>query len=311
VEKSECKIWCERDNKVNRAEVKRAVIPAAGLGTRFLPLTKAQPKEMLPVVDKPVIQYVVEEAVLSGIEDILIITGRSKRAIEDHFDVCFELEWKLKQKGDFALCEQTEDLSNMVDIHYIRQKEQKGLGDAILHAERHCNGEPFAVLLGDTITIPHKGEKTCTSQMIDAFYKFQRSIIAVEPVAKEKIKDYGIIDGKELESGAYFIQDIVEKPKPENAPSNLGAIGRYVLTPDIFGLLKDTYPGHGGEIQLTDALRRLDGPIGLATKCRRYDIGDKLGWMKSNIELSIERDEFSVELRAFLKTLIANESGSM
>ncbi|OPY52218.1 MAG: UTP--glucose-1-phosphate uridylyltransferase AglF [Methanosaeta sp. PtaU1.Bin112] len=290
--------------------VKKAVIPAAGLGTRFLPLTKAQPKEMLPVVDKPVIQYVVEEAVASGIEDILIITGRSKRAIEDHFDVCFELEWKLKQKGDSALYEQTESLSNMVDIHYIRQKEQKGLGDAILHAERHCDGEPFAVLLGDTITIPVKYEKTCTSQMIDAFSKFQSSIIAVEPVAREKIKDYGIIDGKKLEGGAYRIQDIVEKPKPENAPSNLGAIGRYVLTPDIFGLLKDTPPGHGNEVQLTDALRRLNGPIGLVTKCRRYDIGDKLGWMKSNIELSLEREEFSGDLKAFLKILAANESGS-
>jgi UTP--glucose-1-phosphate uridylyltransferase len=286
------------------------VIPAAGLGTRFLPLTKAQPKEMLPVVDKPVIQYVVEEAVASGIEDILIITGRSKRAIEDHFDVCFELEWKLKQKGDSALYEQTESLSNMVDIHYIRQKEQKGLGDAILHAERHCDGEPFAVLLGDTITIPEKCEKTCTNQMIDAFSRFQRSIIAVEPVARDKIKDYGIIDGKELESGAYNIQNIVEKPKPENAPSNLGAIGRYVLTPDIFGLLKDTLPGHGNEVQLTDALRRLNGPIGLVAKCRRYDIGDKLGWMKSNIELSLEREEFSGDLKAFLKTLIANERGS-
>jgi len=301
---------------MNKVEVKRAVIPAAGLGTRFLPLTKAQPKEMLPVVDKPVIQYVVEEAVLSGIEDILIITGRSKRAIEDHFDACFELEWKLKQKDDKTLWEQTESLSSMVDIHYIRQKEQKGLGDAILHAERHCDGEPFAVLLGDTITIPLGGEKTCTSQMIDAYNKYQRSIIAVEPVALAKIKDYGIIDGRELENGAYSIQDIVEKPKPENAPSNLGAIGRYVLTPDIFELLKDTKPGHSDEVQLTDALRRLEGPIGLATKCRRYDIGDKLGWMKSSIELCLEREEFSGELKAFLKTLIGNEtmlqtSGSM
>ena len=291
-----------------KSEVRRAVIPAAGLGTRFLPLTKAQPKEMLPVVDKPVIQYVVEEAVLSGIEDILIITGRSKRAIEDHFDACFELEWKLKQKGDKRLYEQAENLSNLVDIHYIRQKEQKGLGDAILHADKHCDGEPFAVLLGDTITIPHVGEKTCTSQMIDAFNNYQRSIIAVEPVAEEKIKDYGIIDGTELENGAYMINDIVEKPKPEDAPSNLGAIGRYLLTPDIFDLLKETKPGHGGEIQLTDALRKLDRPIGLATKCRRYDIGDKLGWIKSSIELCLEREEFSGEIWAFLKELLADET---
>ncbi|MCX6668660.1 MAG: UTP--glucose-1-phosphate uridylyltransferase GalU [Methanothrix sp.] len=290
-----------------RSKVRRAVIPAAGLGTRFLPLTKAQPKEMLPVVDKPVIQYVVEEATLSGIDDILIITGRGKRALEDHFDASFELEYRLKQNGNKRLFEETESLSKMVDMHYIRQKEQRGLGDAILHAEKHCDGEPFAVLLGDTITIPLEGEKTCTSQMIDAFEEHHSSIIAVEPVANEKIKDYGIIDGVELGNGAYLIKDIVEKPKPEDAPSNLGAIGRYVLTPEIFALLRDTKPGHGGEVQLTDALRRLDRPIGLATKCRRYDIGDKLGWMKSSIELALEREEFSGELKAFLKTLLANE----
>ena len=288
-------------------KVRRAVIPAAGLGTRFLPLTKAQPKEMLPVVDKPVIQYVVEEAVLSGIDDILIITGRSKRAIEDHFDACFELEYRLMQKGNKRLYEEAENLTRMVDIHYIRQKEQRGLGDAILHAERHCNDEPFAVLLGDTLTIPHEGEKTCTSQMMDAFDKYQRSIIVVEPVSREKIKDYGIIDGRELEDNIYVIQDIVEKPEPGDAPSNLGAIGRYILTPEIFKLLKETKPGKGGEVQLTDALRMLDQPIGLVTKCRRYDIGDKLSWMKSSIELTLERGEFSGELKAFLKTLLANE----
>lgn len=292
------------ENRVYASDVKRAVIPAAGLGTRFLPLTRAQPKEMLPVVDRPVIQYVVEEAVLSGIEDILIITGRSKRAIEDHFDACFELEWKLRQNGAKSIWKQEENLSNLADIHYIRQKEQKGLGDAILHAEMHCDGEPFAVLLGDTITIPFRGEKTCTNQMIDSYNKYHCSIVSVEPVAREKIKDYGIIDGKELENGIYSISDIIEKPKPEKAPSNLGAIGRYVLTPDIFDILKETKAGHGDEIQLTDALRRLDRTIGLVTKCRRYDIGDKLGWMKSSIELCLEREEFSKELRAFLKTLI-------
>jgi UTP--glucose-1-phosphate uridylyltransferase len=284
-------------------KVRRAVIPAAGLGTRFLPLTKAQPKEMLPVVDKPVIQYVVEEAVHSGIDDILIITGRSKRAIEDHFDTCFELEWKLKQKGDKDLYGQTTNLSMMANIHYIRQKEQMGLGDAVLHAEKHCDGEPFAVLLGDTITIPHRGEKTCTYQMIDAFKKYQRSIIAIEHVAEERIKDYGIIDGKEIENGAYLIQNIVEKPKSKDAPSNLGAIGRYILTPEIFDLIRDTELDQGGEIQLTDALRRLKEPIGLMTKCRRYDIGDKLSWMKSSIELALERTEFSAELKVFLKTI--------
>lgn len=284
--------------------IRKAVIPAAGLGTRFLPITRAQPKEMLPVVDKPVIQYVVEEAVLSGIDDILIITGRGKRAIEDHFDVSCELERKLRQKKDTALFEEDQSLAGMVDIHYIRQKQQKGLGDAILHAKMHCDGEPFAVLLGDTITVPNRGAGTCTRQMVEAYERFHSSIIAVEPVAHEKIQDYGIIDGEDLGRGAYKIRNIVEKPRPEVAPSNLGAIGRYVLTPDIFDLLEDTAPGFGGEIQLTDALQRLDGAVGLVTDCRRYDIGDKLGWMRSTIELALDREEFSDELMAFMKRML-------
>lgn len=287
-----------------RCGIRKAVIPAAGMGTRFLPITRAQPKEMLPVVDKPVIQYVVEEAISSGIEDLLIITGRSKRAIEDHFDLSCELERKLKQNSDSALFNQDRQISNMADIHYIRQKEHKGLGDAILHAERHCDDEPFAVLLGDTITIPCDGAKTCTSQMINAFNKYQRTVIAVEKVPQNKVKDYGIIDGVPLEDSVYEIKDIVEKPSPKNAPSNLGAIGRYILTPDIFGILRDIEPGYGGEIQLTDALRRLNGSIGLVTCCRRYDIGDKLGWMKSSIEMALARDEFADDLRSFMKTLL-------
>jgi len=290
-----------------RYAVRKAVIPAAGLGTRFLPITKAQPKEMLPVVDKPVIQYVVEEAISSGIDDILIITGRGKRAIEDHFDASFELEWRLRQKGDRMLYDQAEKLSKMVNIHYIRQKEQRGLGDAVLHAEKHCDDEPFAVLLGDTITVPHPGERTCTCQMMEAFEKYNRSIIAIEPVAREKIKDYGIIDGQPLGDEAYLINDIMEKPALEDAPSNLGAIGRYILTPEIFPLLEETEVGHGGELQLTDALKRLEKPIGLVTRCRRHDIGDKLGWMKCSIELALEREEFSGELRAFLRALLADD----
>ncbi len=287
-----------------KARVRKAVIPAAGLGTRFLPITRAQPKEMLPVVDKPVIQYVVEEAVISGIEDILIITGRGKRAIEDHFDISCELERKLGQKKDKALIEQDKNLSNMADIHYIRQKEQKGLGDAILHAEKHCSDEPFVVLLGDTITIPHYGYKTCTCQMIEAFNKFQKTIIAVESVSPNKIKDYGIIDGELLEECVYRIKDIVEKPSLEMAPSSIGVMGRYLLTSDIFDLLRETKPGYNNEIQLTDALRRMNGSIGLVTKCKRYDIGDKLGWMKSSIELALTRKEFSGDLKEFIKTLI-------
>lgn len=285
-------------------KVRKVVIPAAGLGTRFLPITKAQPKEMLPVVDKPVIQYVVEEAILSGIEDIIIITGRNKRAIEDHFDRCFELEAKFNNRKGNEFSETLESLSEFPDIHFIRQREQRGLGDAVLHAEKHCDNEPFAVLLGDTICVSPKNVGTCTRQMIDAFDKYHRAIIAVEPVPQYKIRDYGIIDGRELEKNVYEIYDIVEKPAPEHAPSNLGAIGRYILTPDIFPLLHEAAPGVGGEIQLTDALRKLSNPVGLVTNCRRYDIGDKLGWMKSSIELTLEREEFARDLRPFLIELL-------
>ena len=284
--------------------IRKVVIPAAGLGTRFLPITKAQPKEMLPVVDKPVIQYVVEEAILSGIEDILIITGRNKRAIEDHFDRCIELEDKFNNREKNPFSDALNTLSDFPDIHFIRQREQKGLGDAILHAERHCDGEPFAVLLGDTICISPKDSGPCTRQMMDAFDRYHRPIIAVEPVPEKKIKDYGIIDGREIATGVYEITDIVEKPTPENAPSDLGAIGRYILTPEVFPLLHEIPSGYGGELQLTDALRKLDKPLGLVTNYRRYDIGDKLGWMKSSIELTLEREEFADEIQLFLTQLL-------
>ena len=277
--------------------VRKAVIPAAGWGTRFFPMTKSQPKEMLPVVDKPVIQYVVEEAVASGCDDILIITGKNKRAIEDHFDASLELEHHLQQSGDLELIQENKALSELADIHFIRQKEQRGLGDAILYAEKHCGDEPFSVLLGDTICIPHEGQKHCTAQMIDAFAKYQQSIIVVEPVAQEKIKDYGIIAGDKLDDAHYQITDIVEKPKPEDAPSNLGAIGRYLLTPDIFDILKTTTPGKKGEIQLTDALRNLPKSLGLVTACNRYDIGDKPGWIKSNMELTLKHPVYGKVLR--------------
>ena len=284
--------------------IRKAVIPAAGMGTRFLPITRAQPKEMLPVVDKPVIQYVVEEAIASGIEDILIITGRGKRAIEDHFDCSCDLERALIKRNDTKLFDQDKTISNLADIHYIRQKEQRGLGDAVLHAERHCDGEPFAVLLGDTITVPSEGAKSCTGQMMDAFERYQRTIIAVERVPKNKVKDYGIISGMAIEDGVYEIMDIVEKPSAEKAPSDLGAIGRYILMPEIFDVLREVQPGYGNELQLTDALRRFSGSIGLVTRCQRYDIGDKLGWMKSSIELAIAREEFADELKAFMKDLL-------
>ena len=289
---------------MRKAGVRKAIIPAAGMGTRFLPITRAQPKEMLPVVDKPVIQYVVEEAISSGIEDILIITGRGKRAIEDHFDISCELERKLKQNKDSRQFDEDRQISSMADIHYIRQKEQLGLGNAILHAEKHCDDEPFAILLGDTITVPCDNAKTCTSQMIDAFNKYQKAVVAVERVPKNKIKDYGIIDGVPLEEGIYQILDIIEKPLPQNAPSDIGAIGRYILTPEIFDILRKVQPGHGNEIQLTDALKQLESSIGLITCCKRYDIGDKLGWMKSSIEMTLAREEFADELKCFLKDLL-------
>jgi len=286
--------------------VRKAVIPAAGLGTRFLPATKAQPKEMLPVVDKPVIQYVVEEAVASGIEDILIVTGRGKRAIEDHFDTSFELESRLAHKKELEILHQVQDLSQRAHIHYIRQTHPRGLGDAVLLAEKHCEGEPFAVLLGDTITIPNRGQKECTGQMIRAYERFQKSVIVVEEVSREKIKDYGIIDGRQVEESMYAIRDIIEKPSVDQAPSNLGAIGRYVLTPDIFEILKQVKPGYNDEIQLTDALRQLEEPIGLVTQCRRYDIGDKIGLLKTIIELSLEREEFREELTGFIWQLLGD-----
>ena len=290
-----------------KQSVRKVVIPAAGFGTRFLPMTKAQPKEMLPVVDKPDIQYVVEEAIVSGITDILIITGRNKRAIEDHFDRSFELESKFDTDRTNPFYETLASLSDMPDLHYIRQKEQKGLGDAVLLAERHCDDEPFAVLLGDTICISPRGSPTCTRQMMDAYDRYKKSIIAVEPVPRNKIRDYGIIDGTETVKGVFTIKDIVEKPAPERAPSNIGAIGRYILTAEIFPLLREIPPGHHGEIQLTDALRKLHEPLGLITDCRRYDIGDKTGWMKSSIELMLERGEFADEMRTFLSTLLKGD----
>jgi len=289
--------------------VRKVVIPAAGFGTRFLPITKVQPKEMLPVVDKPVIQYVVEEAIQSGVDDILIITGRNKRAIEDHFDRCFELESKFKNDEKNLFYETLKSLSDLPDIHFIRQKEQKGLGNAILLAERHCDDEPFAVLLGDTICISPPNINPCTRQLIDAYDQYHVTIIAIEPVPITKIKDYGIIDGREINSGVYSIKDIIEKPAPGNAPSNLGAIGRYILTPDIFSILHSLKPGFNDEIQLTDALRQLDKPLGLVTNCRRYDIGDKLGWMKSSIELTLEREEFAGQMRSFLQELLKGDQG--
>ena len=267
--------------------VRKAVIPAAGLGTRLLPLTKSMPKEMLPIVDRPAIHYVVEEAVKSGIDDILIITGKGKRAIEDYFDRNFELEFYLKEKGKLEALKQIEEIGEMVDIYYVRQKKPLGLGDAILHAEKHVNGEPFAVLLGDDIIVSHN---PAIKQLIDVAERKKAPVIGVERVPWELVNRYGIVDVRPVEQGLYQVRNLIEKPSPQEAPSNVAIIGRYVLIPEIFDALRETPPGKGGEIQLTDALhillKRERTIFAKEVKGKRYDIGSKEGWIYANIELS-------------------------
>lgn len=279
----------------------KAVIPAAGLGTRFLPATKAQPKEMLPVFNKPTIQYVVEEAVSSGIDDILIITGKGKRSIEDHFDRSFELEYFLQNSGKTNYLNEVESISEMADIYYVRQKKQKGLGDAISCAKKHIDGEPFAVLLGDTIA---KSEIPCTKQLMDVHEKYESTVIAIEEVPDEKVERYGIIKGNKMDDFIYKIEDMVEKPKLEDAPSNLGIIGRYILAPEIFDYINEIPPGVGGEIQLTDALRLFNESYGCIFNGKLYDIGNTVDWLKSSIEIALEHDDVKEELRQYLFKLL-------
>lgn len=279
----------------------KAVIPAAGLGTRFLPATKAQPKEMLPVYDKPTIQYVIEEAVDSGVDDILIITGKGKRSIEDHFDRAFELEYILQEKGKFEYLEEVKEITDLADIHFIRQKKQKGLGDAIHWAKKHVGAEPFVVMLGDTIT---KAEVPCTKQLIDLYVKYGKSAIAVEPVPDEKVERYGIIDGTEVEENVYKINRLVEKPALKDAPSNLAIMGRYVLTPDIFEHIENTEPGVGGEIQLTDALTKLDGIYGQVFTGESYDIGNRIDWLKTSLKFAMNDPEAKDDILEFIKNEI-------
>jgi UTP--glucose-1-phosphate uridylyltransferase len=281
----------------------KAVIPAAGLGTRFLPATKAQPKEMLPIVDKPAIQFVVEEAINSGIDDIIIITGRGKRAIEDHFDRSFELEYVLREQGKMDLLKQVVDISELADIHYLRQKEMKGLGHAVYCARDHIGNEPFAVLLGDTIVNAHV---PCTRQMMNYHHRFKGSIIAVEEVPIDKVSNYGVVDPEPLDAGIYRIKDLVEKPRPEDAPSNLGIIGRYILTPAIFDIIKNTKPGKGGEVQLTDALRALrqeEEMYACKFQGKLYDIGNKLDYLKASVEMGLDNKEIGSKFREYLKGL--------
>ncbi len=290
--------------------IKKAVIPAAGLGTRFLPATKAQPKEMLPIIDTPTIQYVVQEAVDSGIEDILIITGKGKRSIEDHFDRNFELENALEGKNISAYNE-IRNISDMAKIHYIRQKELKGLGDAIYHAKHHVGNEPFAVLLGDTVvrsTIP------VTQQLIDIYEQYKQIVVGVEQVPKEKVHRYGIVGGQKINESLYQLNEMIEKPSAAEAPSNLAVAGRYILTPDIFKALEETKAGKNDEIQLTDAMRIFlsRGSVYSYTfEGKRYDIGDKLDYLKTTVEFGLNRKEFSKEFREFLKEIISEENGEL
>jgi UTP--glucose-1-phosphate uridylyltransferase len=289
------------------SEIRRAVFPAAGLGTRFLPATKAQPKEMLPLVDKPLIQYVVEEAVDAGIENLVIVTGRGKNAIEDHFDVSFELERILEDRGKSDLLKLVRAVSDMVNIVYVRQKEALGLGHAVMMAENLVNREPFAVLLGDDVI---EAEPPCIRQMIDVYERHRASVIAIMEVPRDEVQRYGIIKGAPLEGGGgrvYRVEDLVEKPSVEDAPSNLAIIGRYILTPGIFPALRGTGQGRGGEIQLTDGLRRLlseEQVLAYRFQGRRYDAGEKLGFLKATVEFALKNSELGPEFRKYLKSLI-------
>jgi UTP--glucose-1-phosphate uridylyltransferase len=281
----------------------KAVFPAAGLGTRFLPATKASPKEMLALVDKPLIQYVVEEAVASGIEEIVLVTGRGKRAIEDHFDVAFELEEDLKAKGKHKLLSEVQRIANLVTFCYIRQKKALGLGHAVLTAKLVVGNEPFAVLLGDDII---DADVPALKQMMGVYKRYPSTILAIQKVPRSQTQHYGIIDAKKIENGVYLVKDLVEKPSPDKAPSNLAIIGRYILTPGIFSALEKTTPGKGDEIQLTDGLRLLmeDQPIyAYEVEGVRYDAGDKLGFLKATVEFGLKNKDFGPEFRQYLQKL--------
>ena len=284
-------------------KIRKAVIPAAGLGTRFLPVTKALPKEMLPIVDKPAIQYIIEEAVNSGIDDIIIITGKGKRAIEDHFDRSFELNERLKQKGKLNLLKELERIESLADIHYIRQKEPLGLGHAILKARKHMNGEPFVVMLGDDIV---KSKVPCTKNLINQAIKLNSSVIAVQQIPKELLNKYGVIKAKKVnnDNALFLVEDLVEKPKIGEAPSDLAVLGRYVLMPEIFDYLEKTKPGKNNEIQLTDALRAMNKDKQIfAHKINGewLTVGDPLNYLKTVLEFSLERPDLLAEFKKFLK----------
>ncbi len=283
-------------------KVRKAIIPAAGLGTRFLPATKAQPKEMLPIVDKPTIQYIIEEAVASGIEEILIITGRNKKSIEDHFDKSVELEMELEKSGKQEMLELVRGISDMVDIHYIRQKEPRGLGHAINCAKSFVGNEPFAVMLGDDVV---DSEVPCLKQLINCFNEYKTTILGVQTVEFDNVNKYGIIDGLPIENRVYKVKKLVEKPSVEEAPSNIAILGRYIITPQIFKVLENTKPGKGNEIQLTDALETLiksEAMYAYNFEGRRYDVGDKLGFLEATVEFALKREELREEFIEYLNT---------
>ena len=287
-------------------KVRKAVIPAAGLGTRFLPATKAQPKEMLPIVDKPTLQYIIEEAVATGIEEILIITGRNKKSIEDHFDKSVELELELESKGKADQLAEVRHITDMANIMYIRQKEPKGLGHAILCAKSFIGNEPFAVLLGDDIVY---AKTPCLKQMVDVYDELGTSILGVQEVPHENVNKYGIVDGIKLSDRIYEVKGLVEKPDPEEAPSNIAILGRYIITPEIFEILENTKPGKNGEIQLTDALKelaQLQKMHAYNFEGKRYDVGDKIGFLQATVEYALRREDIAEPFLNYLKAICAN-----
>lgn len=285
-------------------KVRKAIIPAAGLGTRFLPATKAMPKEMLPIIDKPTIQYIVEEAVESGIEDIIIVTGKGKRAIEDHFDHAFELEQNLFEKGKIQLLKEVQKTSELANIHYIRQKKPLGLGHAVWCARKFIGDEPFAVLLGDDIV---KNDKPCLQQMIELYNRYNSSILGIMPVEAEEVSRYGIMQGQFLEDRFYSVQHLVEKPLKEDASSNLAIMGRYILTPRIFDILNDHTVGAGGEVQLTDAIEKLnkfEAVYAYEFEGDRYDVGEVMGFLKTTLEFALQRDDLREDLLRYMDKVI-------
>jgi UTP--glucose-1-phosphate uridylyltransferase len=285
-------------------KIRKVIIPAAGLGTRFLPATKAQPKEMLPIVDKPTIQYIIEEAVAAGIEDIIIITGRNKQSIEDHFDKNIELEMSLQEKGEMELLKIVEKSTNLANIHFVRQKEPKGLGHAVLVAKNFIGDEPFAVMLGDDVVV---SKEPCIKQLMNAYDIYGRSILGVQTVAPSEVSKYGIADVTMVEGQIAKVKGLVEKPSIDVAPSNLAILGRYIITPRIFHYLETQTPGAGGEIQLTDALMKLSKEEDMYTydfKGKRYDVGNKLGFISATLEFALRRDDLKLEVSSYLSNLM-------